>query len=99
MLDAGEVVEVAAVLDRDHRPAGLEGAGLLRDRLGRGHDRVGVARHERGDPALAVLLDPDEPALRALVRVRDERVAQVGDPRDARCALDRRADEMNRRRR
>ncbi len=48
-----------------------------------------------GDPVLALLLEPREPTLGAAVRVGDERVAQIGDPARAGCALDRRADEVD----
>ena len=48
---------------------------------------------------LALLLRAHEEALGVAVRMSDHRVAQVGDPWDARRALHRRADELDRRRR
>ncbi len=52
---------------------------------------------EPRDGVLALLLRAHEEALRVAVLVRDDRVAQVRDPRDAGRALDRGADEMHRR--
>ena len=80
-------------------PARREAARLLGDRLRDGDDRVGRARDERGDRARPALLHADEQALRVPVRVRDERVAQVGDPAHAGRPLDRGADEVDRVRR
>ena len=72
VLDAVEIVEVRAVRDRHHPAARLECARLVRDRVGRGHDRVRVARNQTGDPVLALLLQPGETVLGAAVRVGDE---------------------------
>ena len=95
VLEAGEVVEVGPVRDREHAAAGLEAARLLRDRVGGADDGVRLPRDELRHLRLALLLHPDERALRAAVRVGDERVAEVGDPAGAGRALHRGADEVD----
>src|SRR5205085_9796729 len=94
VLEPGEVVEVAAVRDRYDPAFWLERAHLLGDRIRDGDDRVRGARHRPSDRALAALLHAHEAALRPPVRVRAERVAEVGDPARARL-LRRGADEVD----
>ncbi len=84
VLEAREVVEVAAVRDRHDLALRLERARLLGDRVGGGDDRVGLRRDELRDAADGLLLQLREPRLVAApVRMRRERVAEVGDPRRA----------------
>ena len=84
----------------DDRAPRLERARLLGDRVGDGDDRVRRARDERArPPARGLLLRAHGELLGAPVRVRDDRVAQVGDPAHAGRALDRGADEVDRVRR
>ena len=97
MLEAGEVVEVRAVRDRDDLTLRRALAHLCRDRVGNAHDRVRGARDQRRHGMLALLLQPNEHPLGIAVRVRDDRVTKVGDPRNADSAFDGRTDEMNRR--
>ena len=78
----------------------LERARLLGDRVGRRDDRVGLRRDEPPDAADGLLLQPRELRLVAApVRMRGERVAQVGDPGRAGRALDGGAEQVERRRR
>jgi hypothetical protein len=99
VLEPGEVVEVGPVRDRQHAAARLEAARLLGDRVGGADDRVRLPRDELRHLRLALFLHAHERALGAAVGVRDERVAEVGDPAGAGRALHGRADEMDGRRR
>src|SRR5207302_4036982 len=100
VLEAGEVVEVAAVGDGDHLPLRPEAAHLLGDRVGRRDDRVRLRSDEPRDTADGRLFQPGELRLvTAPVRTGGERIAEVGDPRGARRALDRGTDEVERRNR
>ena len=99
MHEAGDVVEVGAVRDRDDRASRLERPGLLGDRLGDARDRVCATRDEAGDPAVQRRLGLRRGRVGAPMRVRDERVAQVGDPADPRRARDRGGDQVRRSRR
>ena len=96
VLEPGEVVEVGAVRDRLHRPVRPERAHLVGDRVGDGDDRVGLRRDQPRDHLVPLLLRPHGQPLRVAVRVRDERVAQVGDPAHLRLPLARGADEVHR---
>ena len=83
-----EVVEVGAVRDRGHRAPRVEGpASPRRSRPRRRRSRRPVARRAAPRAPSRPLLRAHEPALDPAVRVRDERVAQVGDPADAGRAL------------
>ena len=85
---------------RSRRPSPwAKAARLLGDRLRDAGDRIGRAGDEPGDALVDLLLRAHRHALGAPVRVRDERVAQVGDPRRPRGHLHRRADEVDRVRR
>ena len=94
VLEPFEVLEVAAVRDRLD-PLRAELAHLLRDRIGDGDDRVGVARDEPRDERLRLLLDLHGEPVDAPVRVRGDGVAEVGDPRHARRLLDRGSDQVH----
>ena len=96
VVEPGEVVEVAAVRDRHDLPARREAARLVGDRVRDAGDRVGRVGDEPGDALVDLLLRAHGHALGAPVRVRDERVAQVGDPLRAGRLLHRRADEVDR---
>ena len=99
VVEPGEVVEVAAVRDRHDLPLRREAARLVGDRVGDARDRIGRVRHEPRDASVDLLLRAHGHALRAPVRVRDERVTQIRDPFRARRLLHRGADEMDRVRR
>ena len=99
VLDPDEVVEVGAVRDRHDRSTRSALAHFVGDRLRHGDDRVGAACDEPRDGVLALLLRTHDQPFRVAVRVRDDRVAQVGHPRHAGGALHRSADEVHRRRR
>ena len=100
VLEPGEVVEVGAVRDRHDPPRAVERSRISSAIASETHDdRVGVARDQPRDRVLALLLRAHEQPLGAPVRVRDERVAQVGDPLHAGRLLHRRADQVHRRRR
>ena len=96
VLEPGEVVEVAAVRNRRHGRGRLERARLVRDRVGRGDDRVRRVGDEPGDAGGGRLLRPHGQAVGAPVRVGGDRVAQVGHPANAGQPLDRRADQVDR---
>ncbi len=98
VLEPLEVVEVAAVRDRLD-PGGAELPHLLRDRVRDGDHGVGPPRDEACDHRLRTLLDPHGEAVDPPVGVRRDRVAQVGDPRNAGRLLDGGADQVERRRR
>ena len=95
VLEPGEVLEVRTVRDRLDA-SGTERAQLVPDRRGYGRDGVRVARDQPGDALSRGLLRADESGFDASVRVRGDRVAQVGDPAGAGGALDRGTDEVNR---
>ena len=99
VVEPGEVVEVAAVRDRHDRSPRREAPRLLGDRIRDAGDRVGRVGDEPRDAVVDLLLRAHGHALGAPVRVRDERVAQVGDPLRAGRLLDRGADEVDRVRR
>ena len=98
VLEAFEVVEVAAVRDRLDT-LGAELSHLPRDRVRDRDDRVGVTRHELRDERLGLLFHPHREPVDPPVGVGRDRVAQVGDPRHAGRLLHRRADQVERRRR
>ena len=100
VLQTRKVVEVAAVLDR-HEPAlRLEEAHLLGDRVGSRDDRARLRRDEPTYAADGFLLQPRELRLVAApVRMRGERIAEVGDPGCAGRPLHGGAQEVKRRRR
>ena len=100
VLEAGELVEVAAVRDHRARRAGRgQRPRLVGDRLGHGRERrdarEGAPRHrlEHGP------LGADAAPVVAPVRVGEPRVAQVGDPRHAGPAGHDVPDHVGRRRR
>ena len=95
VLDPGEVVEVAAVRDRDDPAARIEPARLDGDRLGGADDRIRLARDEMRDPGARLLLRARADPFRRAVRVQRDRVAQVGHPLRARRLLHRRADQVH----
>jgi len=99
VLEPGEVVEVAAVRDRQHRPSRVEAAGLVRDRVRSGDDRVRLPGDESGDAPRGPLLHAHDRPLRVPVRMRPERVAEVRHPLRARRRFHRRPDEVDRARR
>ena len=100
VLEAREVVEVAAVGDRDDLALRLERAHLLGDRVRHRDDRVRLRRDELPHSAGGLLLQPRELRLvAAAVRMGGERVAQVGDPGRAGRPLHGGAEEVERRRR
>ena len=96
VLEAREVVEVAAVRDRHDLALRLERARLLGDRVGGGDDRVGLRATSRPTPH-GLSPSARRAATRRAGAGADERVAQVGDPRRAARALDRGAEQMQRR--
>ena len=72
----------------DDRPVRLERAHLLGDRVGDGDDRVGLRARRAARPACSPCsFARTASRSRVAVRVRDERVAQVGDPARARRLL------------
>ena len=97
--EALEVVEVRPVRDLDDRPTWVPLPHLGADRLRDSDDRVGATGDETGDGVLRLLLHADGAALGTPVRVRHDRVTQVGHPRDAGRPLHGRADEVDGRRR
>ena len=99
VVEAGEVVEVAAVRDRHDLPLRREAARLVGDRVRDARDRVGRVRDEPRDADVDLLLRPHGHALRAPVWMCHERVAQVGDPLRTGRLLHRGADEVDRVRR
>ncbi len=98
ILEPLEVVEVAAVRDRLDA-GGAEVPHLLRDRVRDGDDGVGPPRDEACDRRLRALLDPHGEAVDPPIGVGCDRVAQIGDPRNAGRLLDGGADQVERRRR
>ena len=100
VLEAREVVEVGAVRDRDDLALRLQRTHLLGDRVGHRDDRVRLRGDEPPHPAGGLLLQPRELRLVAApMRMRGERVAEVGDPRSAGRPLHRGAEQVERRRR
>ena len=95
MLEPGEIVEVAAVRDRDHVRARPQRPRLLRDRLRRRHDCVRAAGHEPGHGTAHALLRLQRGRVGAAVRMRKEGVTQVGHPARACEALHGGPDEMD----
>ena len=98
-LEPHDVVEVAAVRDRHDRPARAERPRLLGDRLRDARDRVGARGDELRDTSVRRRLRLGRHGVGAAMGVRDERVAEIGDPACARRAGDRRGDEVRRGRR
>ena len=99
VLEACEVVEVAAVRDHADGALRIEPAHLVRDRVRHARDRVGASRDELRDLLGCGLAGTRGRRVVATVLVGDERVAQVGDPPSSRRLLHGRADEVHRRRR
>ena len=95
MLESGEVVEIAAVLDRHHGGARAERARLLRDRLGRSHDCVRLAGDQPCDRMPHALLGLQGGRVGPAVRMRQQGVAEVGHPACAGQSLHGGADEMD----
>src|SRR2546430_9456052 len=60
----------------------VEAAHLVRDRLRDGDDGIRPACHEPHHALQRLLLGADGGAVEASVGVREDRVAQVGNPRD-----------------
>ena len=96
VLEPLEVVEVRSVRDRHHRPLRPQPARLVGDRVGDRDDPVGAPRDQPGDALRRPLLRAHEPALGPPVRVRDERVAQVGHPGRLARPLRDRPDQVHR---
>ncbi len=84
---------------RRGRPARLEPAYLVRDRLGDAGDRIGAARDEPRNLLVRSLPRARGSRVVAPVLVRDDRIAQIGDPARTGRSLDGRSDEVDRRRR
>ena len=80
VLEAGEVVEVAAVRDHADLALGVEAAHLRRDRLGDARDRVRTSRDEMRHLLVRGLARARRGGVVTAVLVRDERIAEVGDP-------------------
>jgi hypothetical protein len=80
VLEPGEVVEVAAVRDRDDAPARLEGPGLRGNRLGGGDDRVGLPGDEPRDTGSRLLLDERGSALVGPMGIESRRSATHATP-------------------
>ena len=95
MLEPGEVVEVAAVLDRHHVRARAQRSSLLCDRFRRRHDAVGATRDEPRHGVPHPLLRLQRCRVGAAVRMGEQRVAQVGDPAHARHTLHCGTDEVD----
>ena len=96
VLEAHEVVEVAAVRDRADDAPRRETVDLLRDRVGDGRDPVGVAGDEPPELDVRRLLGARAGRVGTPVRVGDQRIPDVRQPACARGALDRGADEVDR---
>ena len=99
VLESGEVVEVGAVGDRHDLADGTALAHLVRDRVGDADDGVRRPRDQLRDGVFTLFLRSDEHSLGVAVRVSDDRVTQVGDPRNAGRPLDGCPDEVDRGRR
>ena len=79
-LEPDDVVEVAAVRDRHDGPARAERPRLLGDRLRDARDRVGARGDELRNTLVRRRLGLRRHGVGAPVGVRDERVAEIGDP-------------------
>jgi len=99
VLQPGEVIEVGAVQDRRDNSRWLECACLLRNRLRRGDDDIGLACNQTRDRLADLLLGADRSPLDAPVRMSADGVTQVCDPTRSGDPLHRGADEMHRVRR
>ena len=95
ILEPREVVEVAAVRDDVDGSARAEASHLVRDRLRHAGDSVGLSRDEAGDLLHCGLPGAGGRRVVAAVLVRDEWVAEVGDPARAGRLLDGGADEVH----
>ena len=96
VLEAGEVVEIRPVRDHHDLAAGTALSHLVRNRLGDTDDRVGRARDQLRNRMLALLLHAHQHSFGVAVRMSDDGIAQVGDPRNSGGATDGRADEVDR---
>ena len=95
-LEADDVVEVGAVRDRHDRALRVERPRLLADRLRDADDRVGARGNEPRDALVQGRFRLRRRRVRPPVRMRDERVAEIGDPADAGRSLNRGRDQMRR---
>ena len=96
VLEPREVVEVASVRDHADRAARAETSHLFGDRLRHAGDRVGAARDELRDLLRRRLACTGGGRVVTAVLVRDERIAEIGDPARAGRFLHSGADEVHR---
>ncbi len=95
VLEPGEVVEVASVRDRADDSSGCERAHLVRNRVGDAGHSICIAGDEPADLGVRRLLRAGGGGVGSPVRVRDQGIAQVGEPARSGRALDGRADEVD----